>query len=68
MTTERRPDWFLKMRNCEGKVKYDRAGAEQHAMAIRKKEPRRVDKCVAYECPHCKGWHVGHKRADRSDH
>lgn len=54
------PDFVDKMRRCDGKEKLDRANAESRAAGFRKRE--RDDKCEAYECPYCKGWHVGHKR------
>lgn len=51
-----------RLRACEGKEKLDRANAESRAAKIRKIE--RGSQCRAYECRHCKSWHIGHKRED----
>lgn len=54
------PTFLDRMRQCDGKEKYDRAAGEARAAVRRKIE--RNKQLVAYECPHCKSWHIGHKR------
>ena len=56
------PTFIDRMRECDGKEKLDRANAERRAAGFRKKETRRTDQCVAYQCKHCGAWHIGHKR------
>jgi hypothetical protein len=59
--TERRPDWFLKMRECDGKHHFEtKAKAETYVNGLKKREGR--SDIATYECTHCKGWHVGHQR------
>lgn len=55
------PDWFTKMRECDGKKRYEsEEPAKQHALKLRKAE--KGHNATAYKCEHCGGWHVGHKR------
>jgi hypothetical protein len=50
---------------CESKRRYDtRREAQAHIQRLIKQgaAPRLMN---AYRCPHCKGWHVGHRERGR---
>lgn len=52
------------LETCVRKVRYrTQQTAEKtcELMATRKKNP--VPGLTAYPCPHCRGWHIGHKAA-----
>lgn len=51
---------LAKLRECDGKEKLDRANAESRAARLGKIDRSRS--CNAYECSHCKSWHIGHRR------
>jgi hypothetical protein len=44
---------------CQGKQRHpDKQSASQHWYALWKKDG---EKMRVYKCPHCHGWHVGHR-------
>lgn len=54
------PDWFDRLRRCEGKEKLNRSQADKRSAQIRKRD--RNAQCQAYECKYCGAWHIGHTR------
>lgn len=54
---------FSPMTQCEGKRPFGRSkDAKQHIKFIEAKVGARY---VAYRCPHCAAWHVGHDARKR---
>lgn len=55
-----RPDWFAKMRDCDGKQQLLEQEARARVNSIKRREKR--SEVEAYLCRHCQCWHVGHVR------
>lgn len=51
----------MRRRACEGKQRHvDQAGAVAHMISLKRIGDSNLN---SYKCPHCKGWHVGHRMA-----
>jgi hypothetical protein len=52
-----------KARMCQGKVRHDAKQAAKDAMwAYVREFSARPSRLNVYPCPHCTGWHWGHRR------
>lgn len=47
-------------RSCEGKVRHSDEASAKEAAVMRSNRKLQL---VAYECPFCKGWHIGRKQS-----
>lgn len=52
-------------RSCTGKQRHhSKAAADAHRAALIRSGGSRLV-IVVYRCPHCRGWHVGHRSRRR---
>jgi predicted RNA-binding Zn-ribbon protein involved in translation (DUF1610 family) len=51
----------IRRKECEQKKRYEH---EAHARIVACQARYRThDAIAAYKCPHCSGWHIGHRSA-----
>jgi hypothetical protein len=58
----------LRRKECEGKRRYATAGEASAAVNAARGSAAGGQYLEAYQCPHCGGWHIGHKPGSMREH
>lgn len=54
---------MTKARECGTKFRHDsKAGADAQAASLHRNRAATPATAHVYRCPHCGGWHVGHRK------
>lgn len=58
----------LRRKECEGKRRYATQG-EAHTAALAAQKSATGGRYIEpYQCPHCNGWHIGHRPGATREH